>query len=96
MGQPRRLRTLGARGAGPSLYGSLFADAGMPLQTLDVARGKLLADGGVGLSVRGLLYDRDVRVRADFPLYVRDPSRSIGPSGREARFRFAFSFNDLW
>jgi hypothetical protein len=94
--QARLLRTLGAGGVGPKLYASLFADVGMPLVTEDVESKLLLGDAGVGLSVRGALFDRDVRVRADFPLYVRAPSRALDAGGRETRFRFAFSFNDLW
>ena len=62
--------------------------------------GSFLADAGLGLSLRGMLFDRDVRLRADFPLYVRAVAPDVGgsgvPSNADVRFRFAFSFNDLW
>ena len=61
-----------------------------------------LADAGVGLLLRGQLFDRPVRVRLDAPLYVSDPGAAIGARGRDAstrerlRVRWAFSLNDLW
>ncbi|HET7458697.1 MAG TPA: hypothetical protein VFJ74_13705, partial [Gemmatimonadaceae bacterium] len=101
--QARRLPTPRVRARGPSPYASVFVDAGVPLESDFVSAGRVLADAGVGLSLRGMLFDRDVRVRADFPLFVRAAgpdvvSRSVGAAAgeSEARFRFAFSFNDLW
>jgi hypothetical protein len=99
--QAHRLRAFGAQGRGPGLYASLFGDAGLPNATYTSRRSTLLADAGVGVSLRGMLFDRDVRMRADFPLYVRGTAPDVGGSSRAAesddvRFRFAFAFNDLW
>ena len=61
-----------------------------------------MADAGAGLALRGQLFDRPVRVRLDFPVWVQDPLVAIGWRGRQAldedrvRFRWAFSLNDLW
>jgi hypothetical protein len=59
-----------------------------------------LADAGVGIALRGPLFDRDVRLRLDLPLFVRHPELAVGtPSERDggrARLRFVWSVRDLW
>ena len=58
-----------------------------------------LADAGVGLSVRGRLYDRDVIVRIDAPFYVSRPELAIGPRRQTVsavRGRWLITFNDLF
>jgi hypothetical protein len=99
--QAHRLHVFGAQGRGPALFASVFGDAGLPRMAHRVSADALLADAGAGLSLRGMLFDRDVRVRADFPLYVRGTAPDVGGHSRsssdgDVRVRFAFSFNDLW
>lgn len=59
---------------------------------------RIFADAGVGILVREQLWDRRVTVRFDVPLYVRDPLLSVGdyPGGDRVKFRWTFSFADLW
>lgn len=68
---------------------------------LDAARDdRVLADAGVGLALRGWLLDRDVRVRLDIPLLVRQPALSVGARSADpkdrVRLRLALSLADLW
>src|SRR5436190_2083593 len=59
----------------------------------------LLSDGGLGLSVRGRLYDREIMVRVDSPFYVSRPTLSVG-RGRALTDRVAprwsITFSDWW
>lgn len=58
-----------------------------------------LSDAGVGLSVRGRLYDQPIIVRLDAPMFVSQPAFAIdrgqAGAGRIAP-RWALSFNDIW
>jgi hypothetical protein len=58
----------------------------------------VFADAGVGLLARDQLWDRNVTVRFDVPLYVRDPSLAPGGASGDDRvkLRWTFSFADLW
>jgi hypothetical protein len=59
----------------------------------------LLSDAGVGLSVRGRLYDRRITIRIDSPFFVNRPELAIdrGRAGREQLApRWAISFSDIW
>jgi hypothetical protein len=59
----------------------------------------LLADAGVGLSVRGALFDLPIVIRVDAPVYVNEPRLAIdrGRAGSGAIApRWAISFTDLW
>lgn len=90
-----RLTTFAPRQSRLGIWASVFADGGYAWIGDD---GEALADAGVALSLRGLLFDRDVRLRADFPIYVRHPGLARGverPDDRVA-FRWGFSFSDLW
>jgi hypothetical protein len=83
----------------PRLYAGVFADvATRPSNAIGEA--SLLADAGVGFSLRGRWYDREVRLRLDLPLYVRQPALSAAPGGRalrrEAALRWVVSTRDLW
>ena len=85
----------------PAIWISGFGDVGFaasnPEQT--VLDGALLADAGVGISLRGKLYDRDVRLRLDLPILVHQPGLAGGAglgSGADLTLRFVFSFTDLW
>jgi hypothetical protein len=59
---------------------------------------RFLAAGGVGLALRGRVYDRDVKMRLDFPIGLTDPGLSTtrASNGGTFAFRWAFSLNDLW
>ena len=52
----------------------------------------VLADAGVGVALRGRVYDRDVTLRADFPIWVR----SLYNETDEFGFRFRLSARDLF
>ncbi len=91
-----------ARGvfSGLSVYGSVFGEAGFAASRTYQLNGSLLGDAGVGISVRGKLYDRPVTMRLDFPLLVQQPGlaggRGLTTSGATVAARWVFSFNDLW
>jgi len=60
-----------------------------------------LRDAGLGVSVVGRVYDRDVRVRLDAPLFVDAPAYAVGAgSGSATRGRWAgrwvLTFDDIW
>jgi hypothetical protein len=81
----------------PEVHAVLFGDAAWLGERREGA--SALADAGLGVAVRGMLWDRDVRLRLDFPLVVRHPALAVGADaadGRRARFRWMFSFRDLW
>jgi hypothetical protein len=62
-------------------------------------RHTLLSDAGVGLSVRGRLYDRRITIRLDSPFFVNRPLLAIdrGRAGPEQLApRWAISFSDIW
>jgi hypothetical protein len=59
----------------------------------------MLLDAGVGASLRGRIYDRDVHFRLDLPLFVKQPSLAGGPSfARKGSLglRYVFSLTDWW
>ncbi|HEX5831808.1 MAG TPA: M1 family aminopeptidase, partial [Gemmatimonadaceae bacterium] len=102
--EARRLHRFGRDPRGVALYAGAFADVGAYLgDEQPLLPDRVLADAGVGLAVRGQLFDRDVRLRADVPLWVSTPDAAIGLRDRDAddrpdpvRLRFTFSFTDLW
>ena len=64
-----------SRGSRPlAIWGTAFADVA-------AARHDLLGDAGVGVMLRGWLFDRDVRVRVDLPAWLSDPSAAANPTG---------------
>ena len=88
----RRFAAFGPAHRRLNLWGSLFADGALP-----IARDRrILADGyfdaGVGLALRGKLYDRSITLRADFPILVR----TFDDADRELDFRVRFSARDLF
>jgi hypothetical protein len=59
----------------------------------------LLGDAGVGMALRGYVYDQDVALRVDIPFLVAQPLLAAGRSAggpTVAAWRWTFSFNDLW
>jgi hypothetical protein len=81
----RRVATLGGFFQGLSVWGSGFADAAL---VNGLALGEVysttetdwtgVADAGVVLALRGRLYDRDVGVRLDLPIFVSSPGNAVG------------------
>ena len=53
----------------------------------------LIGDAGVGVAIRGRLYDLPVGVRFDLPLYVSDPQLAVVRSRDGDRFRLRWSFS---
>ena len=85
-----------------AFWGTLFAGGG-------ATQSRTLADGGVGVMARGWLFDRDVRVRVDLPVYVSEPLFAGGrsaffgrrrnpsqPTGRWAADRVQLTLGSFW
>ena len=91
-----RLATLAHTPKALTLWASAFGDAGQARLIDDETR--LLADAGIGLSLRGWFYDREVHLRLDAPLVVTNADLAVGePKGvKEAALRWQFSLGDLW
>ena len=81
-----------------ALSASIFADAGVVLRDGALPAGSRLGDAGLGVIARGRIFDRAVRLRADFPLFVSRPALAVGTAAAAERFafRWTFSFSDLW
>ncbi|MDB4908768.1 MAG: hypothetical protein JWO05_3552 [Gemmatimonadetes bacterium] len=97
----RRLRSFGSTTRGrSSIWVSGFADAGTASAAPGVLNGSLLADAGVGVSIKGKLFDRELHARLDAPLFVHQSAlagwRGLGSSGREVAPRWVLSLGDLW
>ena len=89
-----RALTFAPRQPALALWLSAFADQGYTWSDGD---GEPLTDAGVGVSLRGRLFDRDVRVRADFPIYVRHPGLALDRDAAErVAFRWGVSLSDFW
>jgi hypothetical protein len=85
-------RGQGANALAWRLHG--FADAASAGGTVS----ELLYDAGIGLSVRGQLFDRPIALRLDAPLVVSHPelARDGAPTHERIRFRYALTFTDIW
>ena len=81
----------------PSVQLDAFGDAAWG-KLPGASDGRTFADAGVGVLARDQLWDRPVTLRIDVPLYVRDPSFAPGSKVGDDRvkFRWTFSFADLW
>jgi hypothetical protein len=92
----RRLAAPNVAGSPIGLWLGLFADAGYA--DLGEPKNEILHDAGVGLSARGVLFDRPIAVRFDLPLHVSHPRLAIDarPDERRDQFRWTFTFTDLW
>ena len=68
-----------------AVWGTLFADVG-------ATRRDPIGDAGAGMMLRGWLFDRDVRVRVDLPVWVSDRfwpiPGTLGPYAAGDNFRF--------
>ena len=78
---------------------SIFGDAGFASSKELGLDGDPLTDAGAGLVARGKLYDRDVYVRLDAPLFVNNTrfagGRGLGSNGSFAP-RWTITVGDLW
>ena len=96
----QRVRTYGSAANGRrALWVSAFGDIAAASSDFVQFGGSMLLDAGVGASFRGRLYDRDVHVRLDLPLFVKQPGLAGGPSfARKGSlgFRYVFSLADAW
>ncbi|HEX5581644.1 MAG TPA: hypothetical protein VFX39_08715, partial [Gemmatimonadaceae bacterium] len=100
-----RLRRFGPASRPLDLLATLFADAALQVEEEPVAGGERrtrgLYDAGVGLALRGRVFDREVSWRVDLPLLVSDPLLSVGERSRtepteRLALRWTFSTGDLW
>jgi hypothetical protein len=110
-----RLVALGRSPRALAAYVGAFGDAGTtfgsgPMETPALAAiepvavghdlaSHVLADAGVGMALRGYVYDQDVALRVDIPFLVAQPLLAAGRSAggpNVAAWRWTFSFNDLW
>ena len=70
----------------PGVWISVFGDLG------NAESVGWFGDAGLGLSLRGMLYDTPLRVRLDLPLYVSEPSIAVvKPSDEKFTLRWSFS-----
>jgi hypothetical protein len=78
-----------------SIWLSAFGDVGASADGATTSYG----DAGVGASLRGRIYDRDVTLRLDLPVLVKQPALAygsgLGGHGSLAP-RFVFSLQDVW
>lgn len=81
-----------------SLWVAAFGDAGLASATGDSLSNALLADAGAGLQAAGRLYDRDLSVRLDFPLFVNQTGFAAWSShGRgSVAMRWVVSVGEIW
>jgi hypothetical protein len=104
----QRLATMAGSWGRAWLGLSAFADLGVGTSTLialtdsvNQASGKRstgLGDAGGGLVLRARLYDRDVNLRFDVPVFVNKSNIAGGPLGRKTALslRWLISTGDLW
>jgi hypothetical protein len=96
--QGLRLATLARTPRGLTLWASAFGDAAEARMVYGRPT-RFLVDAGVGLSLRGWFYDREVRLRLDAPLVMTNQAFAVGEpiaDGRNAGLRWQFSLTDLW
>jgi hypothetical protein len=83
-----RLARFGRSPRSAALWATLFGDgAGVSAVFDDEDWGHVdwLADAGVGLALRGMLFDRAVIARVDVPFYVEHPELAAGADGLDDR-----------
>lgn len=75
-----------------SLWASAFGDAGVatgPRLPVTSLSQPVLVDAGVGIVIRGRLYDRDIHMRLDAPLVANDPFEPPGLGGLPSAIRWS-------
>ena len=92
--QARRVRGFRAGGR-LGLFATAFGNVATPLE--GDAGFDALVEAGLGLALRGPLFDRNARLRLDVPLWISEPDLAFRqPGGRATTFRFALATGDLW
>jgi hypothetical protein len=95
----QRLTALRGKWGSGTLSASLFGDAAFASSKQLVLPDALLSDAGAGLIARGRVYDRNLYVRLDAPVFVNHPSlaggRGLGGNGSFAP-RWTITVGDLW
>ena len=71
----RARRSVGTLAVHVGAFGDAAIATGSGATSLD---GSLLADAGIGASLRGRFYDREVRLRLDLPIWVHQPALAGG------------------
>ena len=57
---------------------------------------QLISDAGIGLGLRGRIFDRDVNLRLDAPFYVSKSALARTATDRQWSPRYVLSFRDIW
>lgn len=78
------------RSAMPRVWLSAFGDGARGVVDSVGAQGRWFADAGLGLTVRGMLYDKAYTLRLDVPMYVRRAGDLGGP------VRWVWGFSREW
>ncbi|MGH7620275.1 MAG: M1 family aminopeptidase, partial [Gemmatimonadaceae bacterium] len=80
--------------------GSIFGDIGSGSSKLVTLSNSLMSDAGAGLVFRGRLYDRDLHVRLDAPIFVNQAGlaggRLAGSRTGSIAPRWLLTVGDLW
>jgi hypothetical protein len=61
--------------------------------------GASVGDGGIGLALKGWIYDREISIRLDAPVYLSHPALAVGDPGSDPdKFgpRWQITFGDVW
>jgi peptidase M1-like protein len=77
----------------PGLWLNVFGDLAYGQQN------RTLSDAGIGIALRGRIYDRDITVRLDAPFFVSRPALGIerdDVARDQLAARWVLSFNDIW
>ena len=86
-----RLARAGGGARSLALWATLFGDgaAAVSLEDGDGLSGlrdtELFGDAGLGLAVRGMLFDRPIIARLDLPIVVEHPGLAVGADGGDER-----------
>ena len=89
----RRLLDIGSRADTAGVWLTAFGDAAA------VPGDDVLHDAGLGIAVRGRIYDRPINLRFDFPFWASDETLTLdqGRAGRgKVAPRWTISFSDIW
>jgi hypothetical protein len=96
----QRLALAGGGWGRASLAASLFADLGSGTSKLVTLSNSLMSDLGVGLVLRGHLYDRNVYIRLDSPVFVNQAGLAgghvAGAHTGSVALRWLLTVGDLW
>ena len=89
----RRLFDVGSRADTAGVWLTAFGDGAAMKEE------SFLNDAGLGIAVRGKIYDRPINLRLDFPFWASKESLTLdqGRAGRSTLApRWAISFTDIW